>query len=98
MPPRLITDILVVTAALLALVASRRLSSGRLFQVATVAFGCTAASLFLELTARGGLAARLGWYGILVAGPLAIALVVLALIRYSREQETQETRDRRGSR
>jgi hypothetical protein len=70
-------------------VACRRLNSRRLFQVATLAFACTAASLFFELPSRGGHAARLGWYGILVAGPLAISLAVLAIMRYSREQGSQ---------
>jgi hypothetical protein len=79
----------VVAGAALALVVCRRLNSRRLFQVATLAFACTAASLFLELPSRGGYIARLGWYGILVAGPVAIALAVLAIMRYSREQGPQ---------
>jgi hypothetical protein len=76
---------LVVLAAILVLAACRRLTSVRLFQVATFFFAWTAASLFLELPQRGGNAARLGWYGILVGGPLAIALAILAIMRYSRE-------------
>jgi len=85
----MIIHALVVLAAVLVLVACRRLKSVRLFQVATLAFACTAASLFLELPSRGGVATRLGWYGILVAGPLAIALAILAIMRYSRENSTQ---------
>ena len=80
-----IADLLVATAAALVLVASRRLPSARLFLVATAAFACTAASLFLELPGRGGVTGRLGSYGIFVAGPLAVLLVILALGRYSRE-------------
>ncbi len=90
----MIVDILVVGAALLVLAACRRLSSTRLLQVATLVFALTAASLFLELPSRAGLAARLGWYGILVAGPLAIALVVLALVRYGREHGAGEKGER----
>lgn len=101
--PARLADLLVVAAAALVLVASRRLPSARIFLVASAAITWTAASLFFELPGRGGVTARLGWYGILVAGPLAVLLVVLALGRYGREhgtwrrerREPREPRERR---
>lgn len=78
-------DWAVVAAAGVVLFLCRRLPSARLLAVATVVFAFTAASLFLELTSRSGVVARLGWYGLLVAGPLAVILVVMALTRYGRE-------------
>jgi hypothetical protein len=65
--------------------APRRPTYPRLFLLATVAFLWTAMSLFLELPSRAGLLGRIGWGGILVGGPLAVVLVVLALRRYGRE-------------
>ena len=60
-------------------------SSARLFLYATLAFVLTAGSLFLELPSREGLLGRIGWCGLVVAGPLAVVLVILALRRYSQE-------------
>jgi len=60
-------------------------SSARLFLYATLAFVLTAGSLFLELPSREGLLGRIGWSGLVVAGPLAVVLVILALRRYSQE-------------
>ncbi len=79
-------DWAVVAAAVIVLVLCRRLILGPTLAVATIVFAFTAASLFLELTSRQGVLARFGWYGLLVAGPLSIILVVLALTRYGREQ------------
>jgi hypothetical protein len=91
MPAGLVpADWAVAGAAVIVLVLCRRLSSARLLAVATVVFAFTAASLFLELTSRQGIAARIGWYGLLVAGPLAVVLVVMALTRYGREHASGE--------
>ena len=60
-------------------------SSARLFLYATLAFVLTAGSLFLELPSREGLLGRIGWGGIVIAGPVAVVLVILALRRYSQE-------------
>jgi MFS superfamily sulfate permease-like transporter len=83
-------DWAVVGIALTVLVLCRRLSSARLLGVATVVFAFTAASLFLELTSRQGVVARIGWYGLLVAGPLAVILVVMALTRYAQEHSSEK--------
>ena len=65
-------------------------SSARLFLLATLAFVWTAASLFLELSSRPGLLGRIGWTGLLGAGPVAVGLVILALRRYSHEVRAAE--------
>ena len=83
-------DWAVAGAAVIVLILCRRLTSARILAVATGVFAFTAASLFLELTSRQGIAARIGWYGLLVAGPLAVILVVLALTRYGREHARGE--------
>ena len=59
--------------------------SARLFFWATVTFVWTAVSLFWELPSREGLLGRIGWAGLVLAGPATVLLVILALRRYSRE-------------
>ena len=73
-------------AGALLLLGVRRWDSPRLFGLATVLFLWPAATLFLELHHRYGIARQIGWLGLLGAAPTMLAIVILALCRHRREQ------------
>ena len=73
-------------AGALLLLGVRRWYSPQLFLLATLLFIWPAATLFLDLHHRLGMARQIGWLGLLVAAPTTLAIVVLALCRHHGEQ------------
>jgi hypothetical protein len=73
-------------AGALLLLGVRRWDSPQLFLLATFLFIWPAATLFLDLHHRLGMARQIGWLGLLGAAPITVAIVILALCRHHREQ------------